>query len=463
MQSVTNRELLSMKRANERGAALLTMLLVSILLLSAGLALVTATSVSTTSTIDTTAEMQAYAGAEAGLEATLNVLRGNIAPDASLGTTKMNFRNAANPATSNKTSDPWATGSSATSRLSGWLNYSYQNPDVTDDWRVPLTDAYAPSTGIAFRVFITDPDDPGPIAARQITTNASYQPTRLIIQSEGYGPKGAVKRLEMIIQRAGFDFDPPAPVTLVGGPGMDFDLGTSSEVEYSGVDLGVPPEDALPAFAVDPDNIGTVETVVSHLDEEQVLPVGAGELNDDNTPSFVKDGDAAREFLAEMRAFAEESNRLFPDKDAADDAGGLGTSTSPRFTFIDNYDGDPVSLGPNLQGAGLLIVTGELITLGTTDFQGIIFVLGRGKMDRNGGGEGLLQGAILVAKFDPNGAPGDPIGAPYFKVDGGGNSTIAFDSVWVRRGLDLTGFRVLGVREYNCPIASESALPCVGT
>jgi hypothetical protein len=192
-----------------------------------------------------------------------------------------------------------------------------------------------------------------------------------------------------------------------------------------------------------------------------VSPNVAGTLNEDNTPSFVKDGDAAREFLTEMRAFAIESNRLFANKDAAYAAGGLGTATSPRFTFIDNYDGDPVSLGPNHQGSGLLIVTGELITQGTTDFQGIILVLGRGKMSRSGGGAGLLQGAILVAKFDPNGAPGDPIGAPYFMVDGGGNSTISYNSVWVRRAMDLSGFRVLGVREYYCPTPSESALPCV--
>lgn len=462
MRSDINRELLSKELASERGAALLTMLLVSILLLSAGLALVTATSVSTTSTIDTTAEMQAYAGAEAGLEATLNVLRGNIAPDASLGTTRMNFRTAADPATSNKTDDPWTEGGSATARLSGWLNYSYQNPDVENDWRVPLTDAYAPSTGIAFRVTITDPDDPGPIAARQITTNVNYQPKRLIIQSEGYGPKGAVKRLEMVIRRAGFDFDPPASVTLPGGPGLVFDLGSSSDVEYSGVDLGVPPEASLPTFSVDPDNVTTVQTVIDAKDDDQVLPNGAGTLNDDNTPSFVQDGDAAREFLAEMREFAEESNRLFPDKDAADEAGGLGTPTSPKFTFIDNYDGERVSLGANHQGSGILIVTGELLTHGNTDFQGIILVLGRGKLDRDGGGDGVLQGAILVANFDPNGAPGDPLGAPYFKVDGGGTSNISYNSLWVRRGLDLTGFRVLGVREYHCPIPSETALPCVG-
>jgi hypothetical protein len=452
------------ERANERGAALLTMLLVSILLLSAGLALVTATSVSTTSTIDTTAEMQAYAGAEAGLEAALNALRGNVAPDASLGTTKMNFRNAANPATSNRTGDPWATGASALSRLSGWLNYSYQNPLVENDWRVPLTDAYAPATGIAFKITITDPDDTGPIATRQITTNANYQPSRLIIQSEGYGPKGAVKRMEMVIRRMAFDFDPPAAITLPGGPGIDVSLGDSSQVEYSGVDLGTPPEAPLPALSVEPGNVGTVQTVIDGLhNDDQVAPNVPGSLNADNTPSFVQSGDAARTFLNDMRELAVESNRLFSDKDAADDAGGLGTPSSPRFTFIDNYNGDPVSLGPNHQGSGILIVTGELVTQGTTDFQGVILVLGRGKMDRNGGGGGLLQGAILVAKFDPYGAPGDPIGSPWFKVDGGGTSTIAYDSVWVRRGLDLTGFRVLGVREYNCPVPSVTAVPCVAS
>src|SRR5687767_4299934 len=450
--------------SNERGAALLTMLLVSILLLSAGLVLVTSTSVSTTATLDTTAEMQAYAGAEAGLEAALSVLRGHIAPDASLGTTKMNFRNAANPATSNKTGDPWATGNAAVSRLSGWLNYSYQNPAVVNDWRVPLTNSYAPATGIAFRITITDPDDSGPIATRQITTNVNYQPSRLIIQSEGYGPKGSVKRLEMIIRRSGFDFDPPATITLPGGPGVDISLGDSTEVEFSGNDLGDPPQDSLPTVSVDPGNVGTVQTVIDGMNEDaQVVPGVPGTLNADNTPSFVQSGDAARTFLNEMREFANESNRLFSDKAGADAAGGLGTPTNPRFTFIDNYNGDPVDLGANQQGSGILIVTGELITQGTTDFQGIILVLGRGKMQRNGGGTGLMQGAILVANFDPYGEPGDPIGAPWFTVDGGGNSTISYDSVWVRRGMDLTGFRVLGVREYNCPVPSTTGFPCVGS
>src|SRR5882672_8815404 len=65
---------------NERGAALITTLLISALLLTAGGTLILTTSMSATNTVDAAAEMQAYYGAEAGLQATLNVMCGNVLP-----------------------------------------------------------------------------------------------------------------------------------------------------------------------------------------------------------------------------------------------------------------------------------------------------------------------------------------------------------------------------------------------
>jgi type II secretory pathway component PulK len=62
-------------RRNERGAALISVLLISALLLSAGGVLLLTTSMSATNAIDATAEMQAYYAAEAGLQRTLNVMR----------------------------------------------------------------------------------------------------------------------------------------------------------------------------------------------------------------------------------------------------------------------------------------------------------------------------------------------------------------------------------------------------
>ena len=64
-------------RAGERGAALVTMLLVSVLILGAGGALIMTTMMSANNSIGSTAEMQAFYVAESGMQSALNVLRGN--------------------------------------------------------------------------------------------------------------------------------------------------------------------------------------------------------------------------------------------------------------------------------------------------------------------------------------------------------------------------------------------------
>lgn len=433
-------------RKGERGAALLTTLLISMLVLAAGMALVTSTSLTATTSIDATAEQQAYSAAEAGLDAALNIIRGNIVPDASLVGTKMNFRTAAHPALSNKTSDALATGTGATARMSGWLNYSYQN--TTADWRVPLTASYAPRTGIAYRIEVSDPDDPGPIASRRIMTDAAYVPSRVMLRAEGFGPKGAVKRLEMIVTGAGAEIKTPGAITMAGSP-VNLDLGNSAVVTYTGNDMASPPGSSVSAVAVSPGSEADAQDAVNDLGGGQVSPSTVGTITDTNSPSFLRSADAARAFLASMRASANGSGRLFSTKGEAVAAGGLGTTASPKFTFIDNYNGSAVDLGSNHQGSGLLIVTGNLETNGNTDFEGIILVLGRGNISRSGGGNGVIRGTIMVANFDPNGAAGTGFGGSSFSINGGGNSTVGYDSAWVKKALDTLGISIVGVREYH--------------
>src|SRR2546423_3830261 len=75
------------------GAALITVLMVSALLMGTGGTLILVTSMANRTAIDATAEMQAYYSAEAGVQETINVLRGNIAPNASMPAgSKINFR-----------------------------------------------------------------------------------------------------------------------------------------------------------------------------------------------------------------------------------------------------------------------------------------------------------------------------------------------------------------------------------
>ena len=103
-------------RAGERGAALITMLLVSILLLGAGGALIMTTMMSANNSIGSTPEMQAYYVAESGMQSALNVLRGNAQPLIT-STDRMSFRTAIIPSISNG-------GNAGSPRFAGWLPYN---------------------------------------------------------------------------------------------------------------------------------------------------------------------------------------------------------------------------------------------------------------------------------------------------------------------------------------------------
>src|SRR6188474_983306 len=78
-------------RAGERGAALITAVLLSLLLLAAGGILILTSTMTGITARDSTAEMQAYYAAEAGVAKTLEVLRGNV--QSNPAGTRASFRN----------------------------------------------------------------------------------------------------------------------------------------------------------------------------------------------------------------------------------------------------------------------------------------------------------------------------------------------------------------------------------
>src|SRR5215217_360189 len=79
------------RRPGERGAALITAVLLSLLLLAAGGILILTSTMTGITARDSTAEMQAYYAAEAGVARTLEVLRGNV--ESSPAGTRASFRN----------------------------------------------------------------------------------------------------------------------------------------------------------------------------------------------------------------------------------------------------------------------------------------------------------------------------------------------------------------------------------
>ena len=95
-------------------------------------------------------------------------------------------------------------------------------------------------------------------------------------------------------------------------------------------------------------------------------------------------------------------------------------------------------------------VSGELTTNGSTDFNGLVLVIGAGYVNRNGGGGGAFYGGNFIARVDwPAASPAwTGFGAPFFNFNGGGNATMQYDSAANANALKLLPPPVLGVSEY---------------
>ncbi len=557
-------------RREERGAALVSVLLISMLLLAAGGALIMTTAMSATNSIDSTAEAQAFYAAHAGLQATLNVLRGNVAPNPLIDPSSpsapgndISFRKAVSASTSN------TSGDTNGPRLSRWLSYDSNYND-----RVVLTSPYSPLNGLAYNASVSDPDNssqvtfytqgafdnnspsnapsksygvgnskvtltfngqqsatinssgtstlgsfvvsntggqPYTIPAGEIFKLTIYQttpwpatstisiglsgtistgsgnlvitfpstnpantnsvqgtlfarttsaynlpsgtttvpvtvtapePQRLIVRVNGFGPRAANKQMQMLLSRFIFDYTAASAITLRSADDntvLSFNAGSSSQYGYNGNDNAGGLN--LAAFAVtsttDCSFVSlSLGIICNGQGNTQVVgTAGVQQVSVSSLPVWLQTADAARALVTQLRLAAQNVNRYYTTASQPPD---FGTASQPVLTFV---DGD-TDLPPQ-GGAGLLVVTGTLTLNGSSQYDGLILVMGSGQLNRTGGGNGNSLGSMAVARF---GSTGNFL-APTFNSNGSGTSSVQYDSEWVRKALAATGPRVLGVSE----------------
>ena len=344
----------SAKRPGEKGAALITAVLLSMLLLAAGGTLVLTSTMTGITARDSTAEMQAYYAAEAGIARTLEVLRGNVQSNPS--GTRASFTNVVCSKTL------WTTTSGA-----------YVNVASDGSTRFKVTS-------------IVDPNntDANPCS------NASYKPRQLVIQVKGVGPNDSQKDMEVVVDRYTLDYPVKAVVTIPNGSGtaLPFNLGGSNVTSTSGIDLDGGGE-SLAAFAINNADYNTVNNVIDGCNADgtncsgsgpNVTPGDPAVLTSSNTPSFLSSVDTARQFLygseGMMNSAINQGRYFTSGASAIASAAGLGASNPDGvLTFV---DGD-FTLGPgNPTGQGTLIVTGNLTLDGNFNWNGVIMVLGTG-------------------------------------------------------------------------------------
>ena len=398
------------RRVNERGAALITTLLVATMLLIVGGALILTTNMAAVLAIDSTSELQAYYSAEAGVNAAINVLRRNV--QSNPAGTALTFRNAVNSPT-----------------LNTWLNY---NTTINGTSAVSLSN----SPVMGYSITLSDPDN----------TPVADQPTRLLVEVTGYGPKGALKQMEVLVDRFLFDYSALATILLRGdgdnASPMGFAIGNSNAKLYVGND-STDPTKSIPVIGVTHAiDLANAQLAINNAQPGTVISNSAQvqQFSNSQLPSFLQTADNARSLLNYLQSVAQLQGRYFTSQPAS-----FGTDANPMITFV---DGDCTISG----GTGLLIVTGTLTTTGGPNFNGLILVLGPGgTFQRSGGGDGSVYGAIALARFArtwpvAENSQAHPFLWPTYDTSGGGNGTIGWDQTKVDTALSLVP-RVVAIRE----------------
>jgi Tfp pilus assembly protein PilX len=281
------------------------------------------------------------------------------------------------------------------------------------------------------------------------------EPFRLVIRSIGYGPRGARKELEATIQKNFFNgLSAPATLTLVGKPGTNFSAGNSAVVKYFGSDLAEGSSVIIPPIGTT--NQSNLDDVYNDLTKNGTRSIDDIKADLDAPPSdvsrempfWLQSPDNLNKTILELRRVAKASGRLFQNGAEPADGDYGNNENATGITFV---QGDLTISG---DGGGILVCTGKLTFHGAFKFNGLIIVTGAEGFERTGGGNGLLQGNTVIAPYNPahitpdnpNDAPAEFL-TPNYRISGGGNSTIQFNSNSVANGMTAISNIVLGVAE----------------
>lgn len=338
----------------------------------------------------------------------------------------------------------------------------------TDTVPLPLPDGYY---RIGYRIRPNFPALPNTLAdTRVVGSISAAEPTRLVIRATGFGPHGARKELEAVIQRNYFnELGAPSPLTLIGPPctpvgtctptlspttpvppAFIFNPGTSNGTKYSGKDVSL--KAFLPPVGLTDDiNVDAVKYGVTHPPPNKFNGSVFGSVSNitDDLPFWLRSPKNLNDTLIELKERARALGKYFAPGVTPPASGGGRYGDATNATGITFVDGD---LDFSQQGGGILVVTGRLRFQGGFTFNGLVVVTGAGGIERTGGGSGSLQGNMVVAPYNAAGITclANNVTcflAPRYDISGGGSSEIVYNSNNVANGLGSLNNFVKGVAE----------------
>jgi len=312
----------------------------------------------------------------------------------------------------------------------------------TDD--VPLINSGSLTEG-SYTVYLTNDSDDGPF-------NLTDTNKTVTLTSVATGPNGSKATVEITV--AMFDIlTPPSPITLIG-PGANFVGNDSNAKDLYGDDQCAADPIGVTRPVVALSHIADVVNVQSSINASQPGTYHArnstgGAVTAATDPDLIATTIPTGTITAILSDYgidilnADDLNAMVKSVEkAADTVAPGGTSAisvyvgAPGDTQVVVVKGD---FHLNDDGAGILVVTGELRFNGIINYDGIIYVIGTGVMIRQGSGNGTIKGGIMVANtVGPDGimyTADDTLGSPTFDTAGGGVSEISYCSTVMNQAL----------------------------
>jgi len=286
---------------------------------------------------------------------------------------------------------------------------------------------------------------------------ANYQPV-YELTALAVTPGGSRRMTQYEITRGPFPTFPGALIFDSPGSPTPPDFGTnphSNHLHASGIDAAQGPAAGVGCAAgVNQPAIGTPDAPgATHIsgqlnDPSQftgtagVAPVGTTLSSDSGMNLETVDGLTK---LVNMITTAAGSNVY----NASTVSGiNLGTDAAPVINVV---NGD-LTIG---NGAGILLVTGTLTEAGGSSFDGLVLVIGKGSITKDGGGGGQYNGSTFLANMYTDTtyahliALGSnlPPGPTTMTWNGGGNALVQYDSCWVNSVTQSLPYTIVTQRE----------------
>lgn len=266
-------------------------------------------------------------------------------------------------------------------------------------------------------------------------TATNTEPYRLVVTATGFGPQASQKRLEGIIVKDLLAGLPSTSALTMVGPGANIDFGPGSGTPtYCGVDPGIEEGEEVPnnneldceldpnaptAPAIGVSDQTALDEVNDALGNTEVIP--APDILTDG-PEWLQSATAFHEYINELRNRAQNSGLYIPD--------GSGTTNLNDYVIGNYANGSGLtfcegecSVGPRT-GGGILVVNGNFDYNGNYDHTGTIIVVGA--MHRDGAGNGIILGSVIVADYNPDDLAGGFL-SPSFTSSGGGTADIIYN------------------------------------